>query len=105
MASGEESPYRVDPTGPADAQIRELVARAAARGVRKDVLSAFKAIYHLLETQPHDWGDPEYRTRKEGGMVYHGIVSPLIVWYVVYEPEKVVWLFDVQVLPGSPLAK
>jgi hypothetical protein len=105
MASTEESRYRVDATGPAKEQVRELLAKPSTRSELQRVVDALEAILIHLATQPHDWGDPEYRTRKEGGMVYHGIVSPLIAWYAVYEPEKVVWLFDVQALPDSPLAK
>ena len=105
MASAEESRYRVDSTGPAKEQVRELIAKTSTSSELRRLVGALEVILTQLETQPHDWGDPEYRTRKEGGMVYHGIVSPLIVWYAVYEPEKVVWLFDVQALSNTPLAE
>jgi hypothetical protein len=105
MTSREESLYRLDPTGPADEQVRKLLAKAAARGEQQEVLEALQAIAHQLKTRPHDWGDPERRTQLEGGMVYHAIERPLMVWYVVFEPRKVVWLLEVRALPNSPLAE
>ncbi len=104
MASGEESRYRVEPTGPAKEQMRELIAKPPAGSELQQVVDALKAIVSQLETRPQDWGDPEYQTRKEGGMVCHGIQPPLFVRYVVFEAEKVVCLLQVKALPGSSLA-
>src|SRR4051812_30982849 len=105
MASSERPRYRVDPTGPANQQIRDLIAKAAAGTERQHVADALEGIFSQLETRPADWGDPEWRTRKEGGMVYHAIQASLIVRYVVFEPEKVVWLLDVRAWPSSSLAE
>jgi hypothetical protein len=68
-------------------------------------VDALEAIISQLETRPHEWGDPERRTRKEGGLVYHGIRSPLVVQYVVFEPDEVVWVIKVTPLPDTPLAE
>jgi hypothetical protein len=97
--------YRVDPTGPAKQQMRDLLAKAVARNEGEKVRGALEAIVSELETQPHGWGDPLHRTRKEGGQVYRGIKPPLVVRYAVFEPEKVVWLLDVRALPNTPLAE
>src|SRR5262245_26612744 len=105
MASKAKPPYRVDPTGPFKQQMNDLITRAAALGMRQKVLDAFKAIVRQLQTRPLDWGDPERRTRKKGGYVYHGIKPPLVVQYVVFEPKKVVWLLNVRAITGSPLAE
>jgi hypothetical protein len=95
---------RVDPTGPARQQMHDLLAKAAARNEGEKVRGVLEAIVSELETRPHDWGDPVHRTRKEGGQVYRGIKSPLIVRYAVFEPANLVWLLDVRALPNSPLA-
>jgi hypothetical protein len=105
MASLEGSTYRLEPTGPADQQMRALLAKAAARGELGEILAALRAVARQLKARPHDWGDPLHRTRKEGGQVYRGIKSPLVVRYAVFEPEKVVWLLDVRALPNTPLAE
>ena len=102
MAPGEES-YRVDLTGPAKQQMRELIANAAAGSARQKVQDTLLAIISRLEKGPHGWGDPERRTRLEGGLVYHAIERPFIVWYVVFEPRKVVWLLEVRDLTDPSL--
>jgi hypothetical protein len=105
MASGEESSYQLDSTEAAREQVRELTARSFAIGQLPVLLDAMKAVIDRLKTRPLGWGDPEWRTRKQGGSVCHGIRPPLIVRYVVYEDEKVVCILNVQALPGSPLAE
>src|SRR5262245_55266988 len=95
MASGEESPYRVEPTGPAKAQIRKLVAKAVAAGEHQAVLDALRVIAQQLKTRPLEWGDPERRTRRKGGLVCHGIYSAIFVQYAVFKAEKVVLLLKV----------
>src|SRR5438105_5007703 len=104
MASPEESHYRVTPTPPAERQIADLAAQAASPSERQRIMDAWDAIFEQLKTRPLDWGDPEYRTHKEGGWVYHGISSPLIARYAAFEAEKVVFLFNVRALSGSPPA-
>src|SRR4051812_26137136 len=103
MASPEGTTYRLEPTGPADEQIHTLLAKAVTSGELREVLAALRAIARQLKTRPQDWGDPVHGTHKEGGLVYRGIKSPLIVRYAAYEPEKVVWLLDVRALPDSSL--
>ena len=91
--------YRVDPTGLAKQQMRELVAQAAKQR-RRQILRALNTIVSQLKTRPLEWGDPERRTRKKGGWVYHGVEPPLLVQYAVFEPRKVVWLLSVRALPN-----
>jgi hypothetical protein len=83
----------------------ELRTQASSPQERRKALDALKAVFVQLRTRPLDWGDPEYRTRKKGGRVYHGIEAPLVVRYAVFEPDKLVWLLSVRLLPKSPLAK
>jgi hypothetical protein len=97
--------FRVDPTGPAKQQMRELLVKASPGNERQVVRDALRSIVSQLETRPQDWGDPLHRTHKEGGRVYRGIISPLVVRYALFESEKVVWLLDVRALPKSPLAE
>jgi hypothetical protein len=103
VAKEEQSPYRVDRLAEVDSQIRALVAKAATLGNRRQVIDALKAVYERLETDPFGWGDPEYRTQKEGGCVCHGIRAPLVVHYAVFEPERVVVILKIKPLPGSEL--
>lgn len=95
--------YTVDRVPSVNEQIRELVAKASAFGIRQAVLDALNAIVDELGTRPLEWGDPEYRTLKEGGWSCHGIRVPLIAHYVVFEAERVVMILKIKSLPGYGL--
>ncbi len=105
MASRKEPPYQVEATGPANEEVGDPITKASSRGELQELTGALQAIVRRLETRPLHWGDPERRTRKQGGLVYHGIEEPLIVQYVVFKTEKVVCLLHVWALPGSSLAE
>jgi hypothetical protein len=85
-------------------QIKELGAKAKAVGLHLALISALKVIVDSLESTPADFGDPRYKTKRPGGMVYQAIVPPLLsVHYAVYEQERVVMLLSVNPLPRSRL--
>jgi hypothetical protein len=67
MVSSEGSQYRVDPTGLAKRQMRELAINAPSPRERQEVLDALKGIIEELQTRPLEWGEPEHRTRRRGG--------------------------------------
>ncbi len=105
MAHGTSEPiYFVDRTGPVDDEIRQLIQRATTSKLRRSFFRTMRKVVKNLMTRPLEWGDPEHRTRKEGGVVCHGIMPPLILRYVVFEPEKVVVILRIKALPGSALA-
>ncbi len=47
---------------------------------------------------PAAFGDPEYQTKKAGGTVYHAILGPFLVHYVVFEVEKAVFLLRIRLV-------
>jgi hypothetical protein len=95
--------YKVDRLRGVDQQIKALAAQAAAAGVSREYAQALRAVIDQLRTRPLDWGDPEWSTRKEGGTVCHGIMAPLIVRYVVFEPERYVCILKITPMPPSRL--
>jgi hypothetical protein len=95
--------YKVELIGPAKEQTHTLADRAAAVGIVQEYLQAWNAILTELRTRPREWGDPEWSTRKPGGMVYHGTVDPLFVRYVVYEQERYVCILKVMPMSHSRL--
>ena len=97
--------YKVDYLSAVKDAMLHLAARAAAVGIHEDYVRAVHSIIEHLQTRPFEWGDPERKTRKEGGMVYHGLLRPLLyVQYVVFEPDRVVCILKFTPLPKSPLA-
>ena len=96
-------PYVVDHLARVDEQIQTLADKAARRGVHQEYVRALKSLVDRLRTEPLRWGDQEYNTRREGGVVCHTICPPLIAQYVVYELERVVCILGIKPLPGHVL--
>jgi hypothetical protein len=105
MADRPTPPYRVDRLSQVTAQVRFLADKANRLGLGGVYVAALKQILEKLQTEPLAWADPEYHTIHEGGTVCHAIQSPLLVRYVVYEPERVVCILALVALPGHPLGQ
>jgi hypothetical protein len=101
MTDDEGGGYRIDRVVAVDGQIRELAYGAAAQGLEHEFFTTLKSILSELGKRQLDWGDPEYRTRKRGGIAYHGARTPVFVRYAVFEEEPVVMLLKVKAMPGS----
>lgn len=99
-----ESDYRVDQLNKVKEQVRALAKKAKSLGILDAIRQTLETIIEQLRTRPLEWGDPERRTRKKGGYVYHGLLPPLFVRYVVFEPERAVCILQIRALPRSPLA-
>ena len=102
----EKNPgYKVDFLPAVKEAMLDLAARAAATGIREDYVQAWRSIIDQLRTRPLEWGDPDWGTRKPGGIVYHGLLRPLLhVQYVVFEAERYVCILNINPLSHSPLA-
>ena len=83
-------------------QLRALMGHAAGAGIRGLVAAALKEMALHLQTHPLDWGDPDYTTSLPGGVVYHAVLDPIIIRYVVFEDKKVVFVKEIKPLPGLP---
>jgi hypothetical protein len=82
-------------------QLRRHAQHAVLQGKDATVARALRHIMRQLEIDPARFGEPAYRTRKPGGLVYKAVHQPFSVSYVVYEPERVVLLIDVSPMPRS----
>jgi len=96
MMSPSEPPFDIEETSLAKQQLRVLAKNALAGGKLQILASAFTHAVQQLRTRPLEWGDPEYRTRKQGGWVCHGISRPLVISYVVFEAERYVCILSVK---------
>jgi hypothetical protein len=105
MSDTGDTIYLVDRVPEVDRQLKELAARARLAGASALFFVAVGQLLARLQMTPHQLGDPEFRTRKKGGVVYHALVRPLIVQYVVFEADKLVTILKVRALPGSLIAE
>ncbi|MCI0741809.1 MAG: hypothetical protein L0Y72_22475 [Gemmataceae bacterium] len=98
MAADPKPHYRVDQLAKVNANVRAMLDQATTAEWKSQIAASVNEIVRRLETDPLEWGDPEYRTKKAGGVVCHGIHAPLLVQYVVFDVEKVVCILDVKAL-------
>ncbi len=81
---------------PAATQHIEAIAAAAKQAGK---LAEFKQILfeavRRLTNDPHGWGDPEFHKLVGGGIVCHGILRPIVFYYVIYESLRSVVLLEV----------
>lgn len=98
------SPYQVVPTSRVKNAIQSIAQKARDLGVLAPVKEQLLAITDKLLHQPEQWGDPLHLTIKPGGMVYRGFDSPFVVRYTVFTDEKIVFFWELRVIPEHPLA-
>lgn len=102
--SAEPSPqFQVGRLALVNRQIRLLIEKARALGIDHEVVSCLKVILQKLATAPLAWGDPLYATKLPGGLVFRGFYSLFFVHYIVYEPQRLVLITEIQVKSGHPL--
>ncbi|MFO0967653.1 MAG: hypothetical protein U0793_18995 [Gemmataceae bacterium] len=77
MPAPEQPVYKVGRLHQVPEQIKDSLARLPSAEQRKAAIAAARTMAARLRTDPLDWGDPEYRTVKLGGTVYHAIAAPL----------------------------
>jgi hypothetical protein len=102
MASGEET-FEISQLQEVTQSLRELGKKAEERGIKREFRDSLKTIMLELQTNPLEWGDPEYHPHKKGSTVCHKICGPLFIQYVVFEIEKKVMILKVIPFPKSSL--
>jgi hypothetical protein len=95
--------FKISRVPRATEQMRDLVRRASALGMRAELAAALLEITERLQNDPLQFGEPSYNTHKPGGVVCTAVVQPLKVTFAVFDTDKVVFLLDVSPMPRSPL--
>jgi hypothetical protein len=91
-------PYRASYSGRVRDEFAALVIRARARGLDSRVLAAAREIDRRLQLYPQ-FGQPLRNLSVEHARLWIGVVSPLVVHYVLDEENRHVMV----VLPFQPL--
>ena len=97
--------YRLSYPGWLKDKLREWGRRAAALGVVQRYTAALRVITDRLTAAPLEWGDPQYRLPALGLLVCHGAHDSLHVAYAVDEANRIVYLTNIRLLSGHPLAQ
>src|SRR5262245_15932772 len=94
-------PYRVIYSESVRKALKDLCARAARKGLEKNVLSARRMIDARLHSDPHLFGEPKYHYRALKLELRVAIEPPLVVHYTVYAEQPLVFVKAIQSLPGQ----
>ncbi len=92
------APYRVSYSELVRQELRDLLARASARGLGRDALTAVKEIDRRLRIYPQ-FGQPLQDLQQRPAQLWVGTVPSLVVRYVLDEANRQVTV----VVPISPL--
>jgi hypothetical protein len=84
-------PYQVVYSERVRREFRILHGSAAARGLGRVVIEAAKVIDARLRVYPQ-FGDPLQDLATEGETLWFGIVGPLVVYYVIDEARRIVFV-------------
>jgi hypothetical protein len=103
MTDSPERPFRAVYSENHRQAIRACAARAAVRGMGSAYRAAVKAIHDHLETDPQEWGDPHNRLPHSGWILYHGMQSPMHVFYAVDPDRHLVFVRDILPIPNHGL--
>jgi hypothetical protein len=93
--------YRVYANAKAKQQIRDIFIELQAAGVASSFADAWIRIAAHLQADPESFGEPRFRTKLPGGMVYHRMAEQLSVHYAVFPDQKIVYVLDVSYLSQS----
>ncbi len=103
-ASGGIPPYRVVYSELCRNGIRDLLARAQARGRLHEIAQTFRYINTRLEWIPLDFGQPLKDFVHLGIKEHIGVLAPLVIKYGVDEARHIVYVaLPFRLLPKSGL--
>jgi hypothetical protein len=104
MAFDPVPPFRLSIIPKCRERIQTLADRAVGVGLGPLFAKTLREIRRQLETHPREWGDPSYRFHGLGAVSYLRVEGWFRVVYAVDESQPVVFLREVEPLPGNPLA-
>ncbi len=96
MSEPQNGTYKVEHSQVVKDQIRAIAKAAKQSGKLKQFIDILELAVHRLRTDPHGWGDPEYRVASANALVCHGLLRPVVFDYVIYEGSRAVVLIKVR---------
>ena len=77
--------YRVDYDPKVKEQIIAIKEAAIEAGRLREYVEILEQAVHFMRTDPHGWGDPEFRSKFVNGLYCHAMRWPVSFRYVIYE--------------------
>lgn len=84
-------------------RLRALGEQAFRLGVGLEYVDVLRTIHDKLESEPLDWGDPQYRLHVLDVLVCNRVYGLLQVSYGVDERNRLVFVREIRGHPSSPL--
>jgi hypothetical protein len=96
MSEAQPNPYKLNHGPGVKDQIHAIKEISKQAGRFAQFVDIMEKAAHLLQTDPHGWGDPDYRSKFVDGLYCHALLRPVIFRYVIYEQVRGVVLLSVQ---------
>ncbi len=90
--------YEIIVSQPIKQRIKEFHQQAILNGKGHEFLNSLRIIHRRLQQDPTNFGEPVYRLPALRLLIYHVIVSRVVVDYGVNEEKPLVFLKGVQFL-------
>jgi len=96
MSDAHSKLYKLDHNPVVKDQIQAIRAAATQTGKLSEFIDILEHAVNLLQTDPHGWGDPQYRSKFVDGIYFQALRRPVVFRYVIYEEVRGVVLLSVQ---------
>lgn len=77
-------------------QLEAIYDEIASDSDRQALRDLVKRAESALRSRPHEFGDPYFTTKEENGAVFHRILPPLSLYYVIFEEHHTVFIIKVR---------
>jgi hypothetical protein len=104
MSASSPSPYRLSTSEHIRGQIRALGVRFFRAHRDEEFKLHLDTVVNKLQTQPLEWGDPQYRLRGLELLMCHAYTQ-LRVYYGVDERNRIVYIKEVLLMPNIGLGE
>lgn len=83
-------------------RLRAWAKEAIRLGQGGQFLESLGRLIHNLAATPQTWGDPLYRLKHLGLVMYHRVFEFFYVSYAVDEQRRIVYVKEIKVQPDAP---
>ena len=105
MSPGGDESFTVTFAAGLSDRLRGWGILAGRVGLGPEYLAALREVERQLRTRPREWGDPVHNFHGLGMVGYQRRTPTFIVRHAVHETHPLVFVRQMVLTPGSPLAE